>query len=86
MYAGVSPIGRYNTMLRCTRCMNSSFPTLYSKYPLCNEGEKCAEYIKWGNRLISGNMYCVHRVNAAALAQVLCMCVCMHVCMCVCST
>ena len=59
--------GRYNAMLRCTRCMNSTFPQLFSKYPMCDEGEKCAEYIKWGNRLISGNMYCAHRVHAAAL-------------------
>jgi len=34
---------------------------------LCDEGEKCAEYIKWGKRVISGNMYCAHRVHAAAL-------------------
>lgn len=61
--------GRYHTMLRCTNCMNASLPTDLRKYPLCNEGDKCAEYIKWGQRSISGNMYCVSRLHAPALAQ-----------------
>lgn len=61
--------GRYHTMLRCTRCMNASLPTDFAKYPLCNEGEKCPDYIKWGQRSISGNLYCVSRIHAPALAQ-----------------
>ena len=66
--------GQRNHFLRLTRCMDlprivaalAASPT--PPPPPCPPHHAdCPEYIRWGSRRISGNMYCVHRGRAAAL-------------------